>query len=39
MVTIDPEVVQKTESYPVAGILRIWGDVGDNGKDELVREF
>ena len=32
-------VVHKTESYPVTGILRVWGNMKENGKDELVREY
>ena len=40
MVVIDPRTVTNTEPCVVTSVLRrIWGDVREDGKYELVREF
>ena len=36
---VDPEPALKAEPCPVAGELRIWGDMRKDGKDELGGEF
>ena len=39
MVNVDPEFMLNTEPHPVAGMLGVWGDMREDGKDKLVREF
>ena len=39
MVIIEPEIILSTEPYTVTGVFRIWGDVRENRKDKLIREF
>ena len=39
MVIADHHTVLKTEPCIVAGELRFWGDVGENGNDKFVWEF
>ena len=39
MVILDRHTVLKTESCIVAGELRFWGGVGDNGNDKFVWEI
>jgi len=39
MVIVDLHTVLNAEPCVLTGELWFWGDVGENGKDELVREF
>jgi hypothetical protein len=39
MVIVDLHTILNTEPCIVTGEPRVWGDVGENGKDELVWEF
>ena len=38
MVIANPEFVLNTEPHPVAGVLKVWGDVREDRKDEFVWE-
>lgn len=39
MVVTHLHKILDAESRMVTGELRFWDDVGENGKDELIREF
>ena len=39
VVVPNPEFVLNTEPRPVTGMLGVWGDVREDGKDELIWEF
>ena len=39
MIIIDPKIVHHTKSCIVTGELRVRGDVGEDGMDELIWEF
>jgi hypothetical protein len=39
MVIVDAHIVWGTEPCTVTSGSRVWGDVRENGEDELVREF
>ena len=39
MVIVHPHTVLEAEPCMVTGEPRFWGDVGENGKDELIWEF
>ena len=39
MAIVGHHTVLKTESYIVIGEKWFWGDVREDGKDKLVREF
>ena len=39
MVIVGDHIILKAESCIVISEPRFWGDMGENGKDEFVREF
>jgi len=39
MIIVDLHTILDAESCIVTGEPRFWGDVGENGKEELVWEF